>query len=167
MSLAASLPPPSFAAPVLMLDAASGRFVQHWLPLSPEVVEALRNAGHRRLVGTLNGVPIRLAQHTIEGQPGLLLSRQTLRAARARPGDTLQAVLQPDPTPDAIELGEEFAEVLLQDEAAAARFHSLTLGRQRGLAHYATSAKTPETRLKRALELARKLRTNTLYGDQK
>ena len=70
----------SFSAPVLTLEPASGRLVQHWLPLSPELVEALRAAGHRRLTGTLNGAPIRLAQHTIEGQPGLLLSRQTLRA---------------------------------------------------------------------------------------
>ena len=42
----------------------------------------------------------------------------------------------------------------------------MTPGRQRGLAYYITSAKTTDTRLKRALEIAHKLRTHTLYGDR-
>jgi hypothetical protein len=36
---------------------------------------------------------------------------------------------------------------------------------QRSIASYVTSAKRQETRIKRALELAHKLKTYTLYGD--
>jgi uncharacterized protein YdeI (YjbR/CyaY-like superfamily) len=54
---------------------------------------------------------------------------------------------------------------LEQDEEAAARFYAMTRGRQRSLASYVTSAKREETRVKRAVELAHKLRTRTLYGD--
>ena len=49
--------------------------------------------------------------------------------------------------------------------SAAARFASLTPGRQRSLAYYVDSAKRDATRIRRALDLAHKLKTHTLYGD--
>ena len=69
---------------------------------------------------------------------------------------------EPDPTPQAVELGEELTEVLAQEPEAAARFYAMTPGRQRSLAHYVLSAKRVDTRIKRALELAYKIKTNTL-----
>ena len=82
-------------------------------------------------------------------------------------GDELMISLDPDPDPDFVELGEEFTEVLELDEEAAARFFSFTPGKQRGLATYVNNAKREETRIKRALEIAHKLKTYTLYGDKK
>ncbi|MEM8488954.1 MAG: YdeI/OmpD-associated family protein, partial [Bacteroidota bacterium] len=70
-----------------------------------------------------------------------------------------------DPDPDHVELGEELEEVLAMDEEAAARFYSFTPGKRRGLAHHVNSAKREATRIKRALEIAHKVRTYTLYDD--
>ena len=154
----------AFVAPVLLDEDAFPRM--HYLPVPAPVAEALGAARVRRLVGTLNGHPFRLAlQHRRTGERYLLASRALLRAIGAAQGSTVAVELRADPDPDRIDLGEAFEEVLRQDEAAAARFYALTPGRQRSLAHYATSAKRVETQIARALDLARKLRTNTLYGD--
>lgn len=154
-----------YTAPVLRLDTDMR---QHYVPVPHDIADALSAAGVRRLVATLNGHPVRRALHrTRDGERFVVLSRSLLRDIGARFGETITVVLQPDPDPDAVDLGEELAAVLEQDEAAAARFASLTPGRQRSLAHYVTSARRAETRISRALELAHKLKTHTLYGDRR
>lgn len=153
----------AFAGPILRLDTG---LRQHYLPLPADVADAWRAAGVRRVVGTLNGhLVTRGIQGRRDGERYLLLGRALLRAVGADFGDTVEAVLRPDPESDRIDLGEEFAAVLDQDAEAAARFASMTPGRQRSLASYVTGARRVETRIKRALELAEKLRTYTLYGD--
>lgn len=54
-----------------------------------------------------------------------------------------------------------------QDEAVASKFNAMTPGRQRSLMIYITQAKTADTRLKRAMEMGRKLVTNSLYSQRK
>jgi hypothetical protein len=117
---------------------------------------------------SLNGHTLRRAiQGPKDGERYVLFGVPFLREAGVQEGDVVPIELYPDPDPDYIDLGDEFAEVLEMDEAAAARFYSMTPGRQRSLAYYVNSAKREETRIKRALELAHKLKTNTLYGDRK
>jgi hypothetical protein len=153
----------AFAAP--LLRHADG-MRQHYLPLPAEVADALAAAGVRRVVGTLNGHPVsRGVQGRKDGERFLLLGQDLLREIGVTYGETVFAVLRPDPEPDRVELPQEFAAALAADPEAAARFHAMTPGRQRSLAYYAGSAKRPETRQARALELAHKLRTHTLYGD--
>ncbi|HYE96690.1 MAG TPA: YdeI/OmpD-associated family protein [Rubricoccaceae bacterium] len=155
----------TFAAPVLRLDEPPLRM--HYVPLPADVAEALRAAGVRRLLCRFNGRPLKRAvQGRVGGERFVLLNVAFLREIGAREGDTVVVELRPDPDPDAIDLGEELAIVLEQDEAAAARFFAFTPGMQRSLASYVTSAKRPETRIKRALALAHKVRTNALYGDR-
>ena len=62
-------------------------------------------------------------------------------------------------------MGEELEEVLRQDAEAFARWQTFTTGKKRSLALYVTTAKRIETRIKRALELAEKIRTNQLHSD--
>ncbi len=142
-------------------------FVHHCLPLPADLVADMKARKLRRLNGTLNGHPFSLAPYGRAGEAEkfLLLSRQTLRSLKAGAGETLEVVCQPDDNPNDVPLPEELHEVLDQDEAAANRFHALTPGRRRSLVHYVSSAKGVDTRINRALELARKLRTYTLYGD--
>lgn len=152
-----------FAAPVLR-QADGFRF--HYLPLPVDVAEELDAQGVRRLVGTLNGHPVsRAVQGRKDGERYLVLGQDLLRTIRAELGDTVAVELRPDPDPDRVEVGEELAAALEQDDEAASRFYAMTPGRQRSLAYYVTSAKRAGTRISRALELTHKLRTHTLYGD--
>lgn len=154
-----------FPAPILRRD---DWMRMHYAPIPTDIADELEAAGVRRVIVTVNGRTLRRAiQRTGEGERHVLLGMPFLREAGVREGDVAPVELYPDPDPDYIELGEEFSEVLEMDEEAAARFFAMTPGRQRSLAYYVTSAKRQETRIKRALELAHKLRTHTLYGDQR
>ncbi len=153
-----------FPAPVLPLE---GGTINHCLPLPVEVGEAYRTAGVRRVIATLNGNAFRRAiMNRSDGSRMLVLGLQLLKDIGAVTGDVISVRIEPDPDPDFVEMCEEFEEVLEQDDAAAARFYSMTRGMQRSLALYVNTAKRSETRIRRSLELAMKLRTNTLYGDK-
>lgn len=154
-----------FAAPVLRLETGMR---MHYLPIPEEMATLLQERKVRRVVGTLNGVPVnRGIMRNKEGDRYLILGRSLLRDIGVILGDTVEAELEEDPNPDRVDIGEEFEAVLEEDGEAADRFYNMTPGKQRSLAHYVTSAKRVETRIKRALELAYKLRTYTLYGDEK
>ena len=56
--------------------------------------------------------------------------------------------------------------VLAEDAAAKRRWDEITIGKRRSIVHYINGAKKSETRLKRSLELAEKMRTYTLAGDR-
>lgn len=155
--------PFEFVAPVLRADHGM-RF--HYLPLPDDVADALLASATRRVLVTLNGhATNRAVQTAPDGTRVLVTGRAILRAAGAALGDMVVVTLRPDPTPDTVDVGEALAAALEQDPGAGARFHAMTPGRQRSLAHYVTSAKRPETRARRAHQLAEKLRTYTLHGD--
>jgi len=81
-------------------------------------------------------------------------------------GAELDATIKIDPEPDELDLAAEFVEALAQDENAKERWDSFTVGKQRSLNHYIISAKREDTRIQRAVELATKIRTHTLYGEK-
>ena len=155
-----------FIAPVLKADG--GFLKQHFIPVPAEMAEVLLEAGTRRVIASLNDREYRRAiQNSKDGEYFIQLGLPILKAIDAQYGDEIRVGLMSDPDPDAVDLGEEFTEVLEMDEEAAARFFSFSPGKQRGLALHVNSARRSETRIKRALEIAHKLRTYTLYGDKK
>lgn len=148
-----------FTARVIRLEEGM-RF--HALVIPDDIADAYEAAGITRVIARLNGTESRRAiQRKRDGRRLLVLGRDALKEV----GDPVEVRLRPDANPDEIDLGEEFAEVLAQDEEARARWETFTVGRRRSLAYYVTSAKRSDTRLKRALELAERIRTNTLFGD--
>jgi hypothetical protein len=152
-----------FAAPVLRLESGM-RF--HYLPLPADVADALRAAGVKRLACSINGHSVRRAvQGRADGEQYLVVGTPLLREIGAALGDMVAVSIEPDPEPDHVDVGEEFEAALEEDSAAAARYYAMPTGQRRSLAYYVNSAKRPETRLKRAFEIAYKLRTRGLYGD--
>ncbi len=152
----------AFASPVLREDGGMG---YHYLPVPPDIAARLAVSGTRRVVAVLNGHAVRRGLVTVAGRPALLVGQSLLRTIGAAPGDTVLVDASPDPEPDLIDLGDELEAVFADDAEVAARFFSFTLGRQRSMASHVTGAKRTETRLARALDLAHKLRTHTLYSD--
>lgn len=151
----------TFAAPVLRRDDG---LRMHYVLLPVEVDAALGDA--RIVVGTLGGVPFRRAVHGRgDGEPHLLFGQKALAEAGLAYGATAELELEPAPDPEAVHLPGELAVALDLDPEAAARFAAFSPGRQRSLGVYVDQAKRPATREKRALELAHKIRTHTLYGD--
>lgn len=154
-----------FITNLVRLDDGMG---YHAFEVPSDVADEYARAGIRRVIVRLNGIDFRRAiQRKRDGRRLIMLGQSFLKDADVFREDIIAVRMRPDPEPDAVDLGEEFAEVLAQDDAARARWETFTIGRQRSLAHYVTSAKRSDTRLKRALELAEKIRTHTLYGDGK
>ncbi len=153
-----------FIAPLLKSD--TGFLKQHYAPVPAEIADAIIETGSRRVIVQLKGKTIRRAvQNNKDGMYFIFFGIALLKELGIVPGDELVLTVEPDPDPDYVELGEEFEEVLAMDEDAAARFFSFTPGKRRGLAHHVNSAKREETRIKRALEIAHKVKTFTLYDD--
>ena len=155
----------AYAAPVLR---HTDGMRMHYVPVPPEVADALREAGTRRIVGTINGHPIRRALHGIgDGDYQLLIGRRALREVGGALGETLVLELMPDPDPDFVDIPEELQAALDADEEAAARWATFTPGKRRSLSIHVAQAKRPATRERRARDLAHKMATHTLHGDTK
>ncbi len=153
-----------FVARLERLPSATG--MTQIAPVPDEMAAAWKKAGVKRLVGTVNGHPVKRAlQNHAGGGSYIMIGRPLLKEIGAGVRATLSFDFAPDPTPDALDVPPEFAEVLRQDAAAAARWSTFTVGRQRSLLHYVTSAKQEATRIRRSLELAVKIRDHRLASD--
>ena len=156
-----------FPAPVLK-DESNPKWTFHYVPIPPDVANALIKNKTRRVILTVNEKAANryVYQHR-DGEYRVILGLTILRELGHGPGDVLFATLKPDPNPDAIDVPPEFEEALDEHPEARKRFDACTTGKKRSLASYITQAKRPETRIKRAFELAYKMETFTLYGDKK
>lgn len=153
-----------FRAPVLKFDTG---VVQHYLPVPAEFADQLRVMGLTTLECTVNGTVLRRTLYSgRDGDDYVIVGKSVLRSLGVRLGEFVDVQIRPHPDPDHVELGDELREVLELDDEAAERFYTFTPGMQRSLALYVNTAKREATRIKRALEIAEKVRTNTLYGDR-
>ncbi len=136
----------------------------HYVVIPANIAQALAHVPRGRVVGSVNGIAYRLAIHRFKetGTPYLMLGLPLLRAAKAKLDDTVRITIQPDPEPDDIDMPEELVVALAQDAVAEKKFTALTPGIQRSLAYYVRSAKTEDTRIKRSLEMLRKVVNNEL-----
>lgn len=139
----------------------------HALPVPDDIAGAWKKAKVRRLVGTINGHPVKRAlQNHADGGSFLIVSRDFMKEAGIGPKAPATLDFKPDPTPNRLDVPEEFQLALRQDPKARERWDTFTPGRQRSLLIYITGAKTEATRIKRAGDLATRIRTHTLYGDK-
>ena len=156
-----------FPAPVLK-DETNPQWTYHYVPVPPEVAKALMESGTRRVFLRVGDVEANRSIHqNRDGEYRLIVGLATLKELGLRPEEVFVASLRSDPDPDRIDIPEEFEEALVDHPGARARFKTWTPGKKRSLVSYVTQAKRPETRYKRAYELAHKLETYTLYGDNK
>ena len=137
----------------------------HVIRIPDEVALRMKKQDTRRFVGKMNNHAINRAIQ-FRQEVGYIISvgSDILTKAHLKVGSLVKVSLRPDPNPNVIEVIEEFALVLEQDEEAAQKWEELTPGRQRGLAHYLGTAKQTETKIKRSLEVAHKLKTNGFYS---
>jgi hypothetical protein len=153
----------TFITPIEVIEQGMKRHVTF---IPNNVVKELEIKANTRLLVIINGQTFRLAaisngeeQYFIHlGQP---LRNETGIKDSLRPHEFTIAI---DPNPTDIGLPEELEAALDLDEEAHEVFDSLSAGIQRSLCYYVNSAKRIETRTKRALELAEKLRTRTLHS---
>ena len=153
-----------FTATVVRLETGM-RF--HALPVPDEIAAKFKAAGVRRLIAVINGhTRKRALQSHADGGSFLIVGGDLLKTCGLKLRSTTTVSLSPDPEPDALDMPDAFALVLEQDDEARTRWDTFTIGRQRSLLHYISSAKQEATQIKRSWELAEKIRTHSLYGDK-
>jgi len=154
----------NFPAPILRLER--GMF-HHYIPLPDDIADALLASGTRRIVGHINGKKISRAIHRHrDGGRILVVSRRLMSDVGAGLGDLVELSIKSDPNPDHVVIDPALLEALEMDREASDRVNKMTPGQKRSINHYVANAKRLETKMKRALEIAYKLRTRTLSGDR-
>lgn len=150
-----------------LLEYISGTITHTGIVLPEKTLQELNQPKRVRIEGTINGTPFNLAiQHIKDGRRFLMVGNALRKETGLKAGDKVE-VMFTLADPDEIKLPEELIEVMEQDPQGKAVFCKFTPGLQRSLAHYVTSAKQVDTRIKRALELMDKAKSGRLHVQQK
>ncbi|MEM8802607.1 MAG: YdeI/OmpD-associated family protein [Pseudomonadota bacterium] len=130
-----------------------GRSTYTILRLPKDVAEALHTEGARRVEGELKDHPVNLGLARADVVDGVFLwtGKSLLDAADIAPGEVIEVRLRKADA-DAVDVPDDVALALLQNEAQS-RWDDLTPGKQRGLLHPISTAKRPETRVRRIAKL--------------
>jgi hypothetical protein len=133
--------------------------MQYGIFIPGDIAEELTLKANTRLVGSLNGLQFRLASLSDgAGQFYITVSKPLQKSAGLKPGQMVTVQIAVDPEPDRLDIPEEFEELLQQDPEVKAIFETLTIGYRRSILHYISGAKGVDTRIKRSLELAERMR---------
>ena len=138
-----------------------GRMVYWVIYLSNKLAKISPFAEGRRarMRGTLETTvtkSVSLAWQISKGRHYLLIGRPLARTLRVSLGDRVTVAFSLV-TDNAVTIPAEIAEALRQEPAWRSLWDALTPGAQRGLAYRVDSAKLPETRARRAVEVLRDL----------
>lgn len=128
-----------------------------------DIIESLPAGPRHRAEGFIGTTPFALAIQRLKTGERYFLVGSTLRKkAKLVVYDHVEVKFALVDN-DKLELPEELLECLAQDDEARALWEALTIGKKRSLAHYVTTVKSVDSKIKRALELLHKLKSNTLY----
>ena len=150
------------------IDRLADGLKHHYALVPKEVAAAIKGQGARRVIATINGLQLKRALNARVGIGTILILGQPyLKQLKLHAGDEVTVKLEIDKEPDTVVLAEEFQAVLDTDEEAAALFGKMTPGMRRSLNVYVEQVKNTDSRIKRALELAHKIKTRTLASQKK
>jgi hypothetical protein len=144
-----------------------------WYPtaeVDPAIADQLLPEGknkHRIIVSFPNGKHFhRALQCSKDGFCHIIFGKSTMKDAGVEFGESVLVKLKEDTSEFGMPFPEEFQEVLNQEPESNTKFLALNPGMRRSLLYHINSAKTVETRIKRALDIAYKLKTDTLYSQR-
>ena len=153
----------TFTAPLATLE---GSYVESGIFLPAELIVQLP-AKRLRANGTVNDIPFSLAiQYRKSGHRFFMINKNLVKTAGLKVGKVAHVNFTLVDV-DELVLAEELEAVLEQDERANKVWNTFTRGLQRSLAHYVSSAKSVDSRIKRAIEMMEKAKAGTLTTQQR
>lgn len=150
-----------------LLHEVGGGMNQYVIVVPEEVCLVFREGkGAVRILCSINGAEeFPCALNPRQGRYIIIASKQLIKKHKLAPHVPFNVRVCSD-VHDGLQLPEELLEVLIQDEHFSFEFEKLLPGGKRGLIYYIRSAKTVDTRIKRSLEIAEKVKTGTLHGSK-
>jgi hypothetical protein len=130
-----------------VIEAATGGGAAAKIP--PDVEAVLGGRKQMRVIGTLNGHPIRTSTMPYRGAFYVGLHKAAREAAGVGIGDEVELELTRDDSPRVLEIPPELEAAFAAEPALRQRFDALSFSRRRDLAAPITEAKKPETRAAR------------------
>jgi hypothetical protein len=130
-----------------VIEAATGGGAAAKIP--PDVEAVLGGRKQMRVIGTLNGHPIRTSTMPYRGGFYVGLHKAAREAAGVGIGDEVELELTRDDSPRVLEIPPELEAAFAAEPALRQRFDALSFSRRRDLAAPITEAKKPETRAAR------------------
>lgn len=145
-----------------VLTEVDGPMFSYVIRISPETTAIFRQpkGAVRVLCSIKNAKEFPCALNPRGEEYVIIVSKALIKKCALEPGIPFSVNLRSDPN-EGLLLPEELLEALLQDDRGSLLFEALLPGRKRGLIHYIRSAKTIDTRIKRALEIIAKLKQET------
>ena len=142
-----------------ILESVDGPMVHHIIIVPNEVALMFaKEKGPTRILCSICGdseFPCALLPRN--NKHVIIASLQLIKKYRLNLGSTFKVSIRIDPS-NGLDIPEEFAEVLAQDEFAYEAYTALNDGGKRGYIYYVRQGKSIETRIKRSLEIAEKLK---------
>jgi hypothetical protein len=130
-----------------VIEAATGGGAAAKIP--PDVEAVLGGRKQMRVIGTLNGHPIRTSTMPYRGGFYVGLHKAAREAAGVGIGDEVELELTRDDSPRVLEIPPELEAAFAAEPALRQRFDALSFSRRRDLAAPIAEAKKPETRAAR------------------
>ncbi|RSK46234.1 YdeI/OmpD-associated family protein [Hymenobacter perfusus] len=140
------------------LERGGPSFMPTQIVVVPPLALLALGKSTRRIMGTLNGHPVRLGLLPLPGGGRyLMINKDLCRTIGIRLGQRVYLELAPDPEPDHVDLPSELAEAFEAWPEAAEQFAHLSGSMRRAVAQHISSAKQAETRARRAVEMTERL----------
>ncbi len=137
----------------------------YYLTVPAEVAREFTSGRPVRIVCLLNGTFERHGALRSKGEGSFFIGfgKEVVKEAELSLGVEVHARIWRDNDDYGLELPAELHEVFELDPEAKSAWSTFTPGRQRSWLIYMRDAKSEQTRIKRAFEIAEKLKTNTFY----
>lgn len=140
------------------LEAGGPSFMPTQILRVPPLILLALGPAVRRVVGTLNGHPVRLGLLPLPGGGRyLMVNKQRCHTMGIQVGQRVHLALEPDPAPDQVDLPVELAEAFEAWPEAAGQFEQLSGSMRRAVAQHISAAKQSETRARRTVEITERL----------
>lgn len=140
----------------------------HFVQVPASVTKFFGVKGRVRVLGTMNGVGIdRALIPNGEGGHEIIVGTDVRKKTKSEPGMKVVFEIYRNPAPDEIDIPEELTAAIEMEPDALRKFEKMTPGIKRNMAYWVNSGKLPETRVKRALEILRRIMNNYPFGGKK
>lgn len=140
----------------------------HYVRVPFRVTKYFGVKGSVRVLGTMNGEAIdRALIPDGEGGHEIIIGTAVRKKTKAVEGGKVVIEIYRNPAPHDIDIPEELSAAIEMEPEAVRKFGKMTPGMKRNMAYWVNSGKLPETRVKRALEILRRIMNNYPFGGKK
>jgi hypothetical protein len=140
----------------------------HFVRVPVSVTKFFAAKGSVRVLGTMNGVEVdRALIPNGEGGHEIIVGTDVRKKTKVEEGQKVVFEIYRNPAPNEIDIPEELSAAIEMEPEAIRKFAKMTPGMKRNMVYWVNSGKLPETRVKRAVEILRRIMNNYPFGGKK